>query len=90
MRLRALPDPDSLPALDRRYALHRPASGLAAGPRHPARILLLYGSLREHSYSRLVIEEAARLLRFFGGEPHMTHRTCRSQSDQGRQPPGSA
>jgi arsenic resistance protein ArsH len=71
MRLRALPDPDSLPALDRRYALHRPASGLAAGPRHPARILLLYGSLREHSYSRLVIEEAARLLRFFGGEPRI-------------------
>lgn len=32
------------------------------------KILLLYGSLRERSYSRLVIEESARLLDFFGAE----------------------
>lgn len=37
-------------------------------PQHPPRILLLYGSLRERSYSRLVAEEAARLLRYFGAE----------------------
>ncbi|WP_204350020.1 NAD(P)H-dependent oxidoreductase, partial [Serratia marcescens] len=30
--------------------------------------LLLYGSLRERSFSRLCVEEAARLLRFFGCE----------------------
>ena len=35
---------------------------------HPPRILLLYGSLRERSYSRLLTEEAARLLRAFGAE----------------------
>jgi arsenic resistance protein ArsH len=35
---------------------------------HPPRFLLLYGSLRERSYSRLLIEEADRLLRGFGGE----------------------
>lgn len=35
---------------------------------HKPRILLLYGSLRERSYSRLVIEEAARLLTYFGAE----------------------
>lgn len=65
--LRPLPDPDHLPALDRRYALARPATGL--GPNDPApRILLLYGSLRQRSYSRLCVEEAARLLRFFGAE----------------------
>lgn len=29
---------------------------------HKPRILLLYGSLRKRSYSRLVIEESARLL----------------------------
>ena len=29
---------------------------------HPLRILLLYGSVRERSYSRLASEEAARLL----------------------------
>ncbi|WP_087960727.1 arsenical resistance protein ArsH [Lysobacter firmicutimachus] len=35
-------------------------------PRHPPRILILYGSLRERSYSRLLAEEAGRLLRWFG------------------------
>lgn len=38
------------------------------GPRHAPRILVLYGSLRERSYSRLVAEEAGRLLRWFGCE----------------------
>jgi arsenic resistance protein ArsH len=66
-----LPDPDFLPALDPRYALQRPGSGLALGHQHPPRILLLYGSLRERSYSRFVVEEAARLLRFFGAEPRI-------------------
>jgi len=67
MPLRTLADPDHLPALDPRYAHRRPAIGL--GPENPApRILLLYGSLRERSYSRLCVEEAARLLEFFGAE----------------------
>ncbi|MNQ12555.1 NADPH azoreductase [compost metagenome] len=35
---------------------------------HPPRFLVLYGSLRERSYSRLVAEEAARLLQALGGE----------------------
>jgi arsenic resistance protein ArsH len=35
---------------------------------HRPRILLLYGSLRERSYSRLLTEEAARLLETFGAE----------------------
>jgi arsenic resistance protein ArsH len=35
---------------------------------HAPRILLLYGSLRERSFSRLLTEEAARLLRQFGAE----------------------
>jgi arsenic resistance protein ArsH len=50
----AVPDPQRL----------RPA----AASTHPPRILLLYGSLRERSYSRLVSEEAARLLRKMGAE----------------------
>ncbi|MCG7599926.1 arsenical resistance protein ArsH [Halomonas sp. McH1-25] len=37
-------------------------------PRHPPRILVLYGSLRERSYSRFVSEEASRLLRWYGCE----------------------
>lgn len=36
--------------------------------RHPPKILILYGSLRERSFSRLTAEEAARLLRWFGCE----------------------
>ncbi len=35
---------------------------------HAPRFLLLYGSVRERSYSRLVTHEAARLLRAMGGE----------------------
>lgn len=35
---------------------------------HKPRILLLYGSLRERSFSRLVVEEAARILDKLGAE----------------------
>ncbi len=66
-RLRALPDPDHLPALDPAYLSNRPALGLGLND-HPPRILLLYGSLRDRSFSRLCVEEAARLLRFMGCE----------------------
>jgi arsenic resistance protein ArsH len=69
-RVRGLPAPDTLPALRPEYAHLRPAAGL--GPLDtPPRILLLYGSLRERSYSRLAVEEAARLLRHFGCEPRI-------------------
>ncbi|AHE55937.1 arsenic resistance protein ArsH [Sphingomonas sanxanigenens DSM 19645 = NX02] len=46
---------------------HRPALGLGATDPAP-RILLLYGSLRERSFSRFAVEEAARLLRLFGAD----------------------
>lgn len=51
----------------------RPALPALAGPAatHPPRILLLYGSLRERSYSRLLVEEAARLLTAMGAEPRI-------------------
>jgi arsenic resistance protein ArsH len=50
----AAPDPDRL----------EPPARAA----HPPRILLLYGSLRERSYSRLATEEAARILQHLGCE----------------------
>ncbi|MGX1306627.1 arsenic resistance protein ArsH [Amorphus suaedae] len=54
--------PDSLHAID-------PACYASADdPGHPPRILLLYGSLRQHSYSRFAVEEGARLLNWFGAE----------------------
>ena len=49
----AIPDP---------AALHPPLST------HRPRILLLYGSLRERAFSRLLTEEAASLLEAFGAE----------------------
>ena len=38
---------------------------------HPPRFLLLYGSLRERSFSRLLVEEAGRLLTAMGAEVRM-------------------
>ena len=38
------------------------------GSNHAPRFLLLYGSLRERSFSRLLTEEAARLLEAMGGD----------------------
>jgi arsenic resistance protein ArsH len=40
---------------------------------HPPKILLLYGSLRKVSYSRLLAEEAARILTSFGAEVQLFH-----------------
>jgi arsenic resistance protein ArsH len=41
------------------------------GAAHPPRVLLLYGSLRARSYSRLLAEEAARLLEALGAQARM-------------------
>lgn len=56
---------DHLPNLD--TALSRPIPGTSDGP-HKPRILLLYGSTRPRSFSRLLVQEAARLLEHFGAE----------------------
>ena len=40
---------------------------------HPPRILLLYGSNREKSYSRLAAQEAGRILEYFGAEVKIFH-----------------
>jgi len=61
---------DSFPALAPEF-LDPPSLEKLAPVRassHPPRFLLLYGSLRERSYSRLLIEEADRLLCSFGAE----------------------
>ena len=58
-----------LPALDPRFAEQRSLARLTPdAPAHPPRFLLLYGSLRARSYSRLLIEEADRLLRSMGAQ----------------------
>jgi arsenic resistance protein ArsH len=42
---------------------------------HPPRILMLYGSLRERSFSRFLTEEAARILEHFGAEVRIFNPT---------------
>ena len=59
-----------LPALDG-DAFDRPTLARLANPApplHRPRFLLLYGSLRERSYSRLLTFEGARLLQAMGGD----------------------
>ena len=81
MPLHTLTDPDNLPALDPRFAREQPALGLGSlDP--PPRILLLYGSLRERSFSRFCVEEAARLLRFFGAETRIYDPSALPLPDQ--------
>ncbi|MBA1183887.1 arsenical resistance protein ArsH [Stutzerimonas nitrititolerans] len=57
---------EQLPNLD--LSLFDGTPTVAGSSSHKPRILLLYGSTREHSFSRLLVEEAARLLEHFGAE----------------------
>ncbi|PVM92427.1 arsenical resistance protein ArsH [Caulobacter radicis] len=58
------------PALDAPFLARIDAARLepSAPASHAPRILLLYGSLRERSFSRLLVEEAARILQALGCE----------------------
>jgi len=58
----------SLPAAKPEFLDTAIATRLGMPDVPPVRILLLYGSLRQRSYSRLLVEEAARLLQLFGAE----------------------
>jgi arsenic resistance protein ArsH len=61
---------DDLPNLDPQLFERPTGANLAsaASKTHAPRFLLLYGSLRERSYSKLLTQEAARLLQAMGGE----------------------
>lgn len=63
--------------------MHQPVGDdfASTGSAHKPKILLLYGSLRERSYSRLVIEESARLLEYFGAETKIFDPTGLPQPD---------
>ncbi|WP_248732102.1 arsenical resistance protein ArsH [Pseudomonas sp. MWU13-2517] len=62
-----------LPNLDPR--LLDSAVATAASGAHKPRILLLYGSTRERSFSRLVVEESARVLEYLGAETRIFNPT---------------
>jgi arsenical resistance protein ArsH len=84
-RLRQLNDATSLPALQKQFAQYAPGQSLAQSldqKGHAPRILLLYGSLRPRSFSRLAVEEAARLLQFFGAETRIFHPSDLPLPDQ--------
>lgn len=55
--------------------------GLPAVLGHRPRILLIYGSTRERSFSRLLTEEAARLLEHFGAETRIFNPSGLPQPD---------
>ena len=57
-----LHDADNMPFLDKARLPIMSFDG------HAPRILMLYGSLRERAYSRLAIEEAARICQYLGAE----------------------
>lgn len=67
-RLRSLPAPKHLPALHAERLASAQATALPDPLGHAPRILLLYGSLRPRAFSRLAVEEAARLLLHMGCE----------------------
>jgi arsenic resistance protein ArsH len=62
--IRTLDAPDYLPLLNKDLLL----PDMVPDGEHAPRILMLYGSLRERSYSRLATEEAARVLKYLGAE----------------------
>lgn len=65
-----MPHLNNLPNIDAEL-FERPNSkrlGIPQGTEYAPKILLLYGSLRERSFSRLAVEEAARLLNAMGAE----------------------
>ncbi|MBX9913430.1 MAG: arsenical resistance protein ArsH [Pseudomonadaceae bacterium] len=61
----------------------RPSAAQLAAPQasHKPRILLLYGSNRERSFSRLLTEEAARLLEALGAEARIFNPSGLPQPD---------
>ncbi len=65
-----MPSLNDLPNIDGESLVEIDESCLfnAVNSTHRPRILLLYGSLRDRSFSRLVTEESARILEYFGAE----------------------
>lgn len=73
---------ESLPNIDdNEFIVPNVADMTIASSEHKPRILLLYGSLRQRSFSRLAIEESARLLNAFGAETRIFDPTGLPQPD---------
>jgi arsenic resistance protein ArsH len=61
---------DQLPNLDKAHfeAIDTEGLMLRGESEHPVRVLMLYGSMRERSFSRMATEEAARILTAYGAD----------------------
>ena len=70
-------DATLFPGIDRDRLFAAPAMT------HPPRILILYGSLRDRSFSRLAAEEAGRILTRLGAEVRVFNPSCLPQVDDG-------
>jgi len=81
-----------LPNVVRQYLDHPDLGKLnSAGSAHKPRVLLLYGSLRERSYSRFLAQEAQRILHEFGAETRMFNPSgLPLPDDAGGEPPEGA
>ncbi len=67
---------DTLPNIDDSQFTQPEHSHFSSTPStHKPKVLLLYGSLREQSYSRLLTEEAARILQALGAETKIFNPT---------------
>lgn len=78
-----MPDFSDLPLFDaEQFHAINPADYVGPGDDgHPARILLLYGSLRAESYSKRTVQEAQRLLTLHGCETRIFDPTGLPQPD---------
>jgi len=63
-------DQNDLPLVDREtlFPIERERLAASGETAHPPRVLLLYGSLRDRSYSRFLTLEAERILKALGAE----------------------
>lgn len=78
----SLTDHSQLPNIDvAAFDIPSTTSITLTANKHKPRILLLYGSLRDRSFSRLAIEESARLLNAFGAEARIFDPTGLPQPD---------
>lgn len=73
---------DAFPSLDQNLIVKPEHSQFSSQPAsHKPKILLLYGSLRERSYSRLLVQECQRLLSMLGAEAKIFNPEGLPQTD---------
>lgn len=65
-----------LSAIEQEFFNDEIANKIQTSPQATVRILILYGSVRQRSYSRFTVEEAGRLLAEMGAEVKIFNPSC--------------